>query len=108
MKNTHILSLQEEVPIEIRKQVYQEALLICQSNDIRRSYGLCLLLPTLLWDMNHHTDVGPNGKRFKWRDTTTAFPETKNLVAKLLKVNNENDAIIARIEGLKVILAKMG
>lgn len=25
MKNTHILSLQEEVPIEIRKQVYQEA-----------------------------------------------------------------------------------
>jgi hypothetical protein len=60
MKNEHILP-NTEVPIELRKEVYKKALEIVM-NSIEDQYGLCILLPELLWDVNG--DRSPNGENY--------------------------------------------
>jgi hypothetical protein len=51
MKNKHILP-NTEVPIELRKEVYREALRIIEKDKKHNRYGLCLLLPKLLYGLD--------------------------------------------------------
>jgi len=48
MKNEHILP-NTEVPIELRKEVYKEALEYYSVNEAFQCSGLCLVLPILLY-----------------------------------------------------------
>jgi len=74
MKNTHILP-NTEVPIELRKEVYREALKIIESGEKPYDlfyYELCFLLPCILWDLKDWKKVRINGDLSY---TKTLFPE---------------------------------
>lgn len=95
MKNTHIPNLLQEVPKDIRLEVYKEALDII-SNNIRHESGsgfsLCLLLPCLLWDLDWYCNLAPDKDSWDWRDTTKAFPElTKDIITNIITYNNDNE-----------------
>jgi len=52
MKNTHIKA-GEEVPIELRKEIYKDALDVIEKGIVSREcMGLCLILPKLLWGLD--------------------------------------------------------
>ena len=81
MKNTHILNLKQEVPLDIRIEVYKDAIKYLE-NDLKGGYddysaGLCLLLPCLLWKLNSFFSLAPDGNRWKNEHTVIAFPEIK-------------------------------
>jgi len=97
MKNEHILP-NTEVPIELRKEVYKEALGIIE-NAIEGQHGLCILLPELLWGVDD--DYHPNGKIFYYSDSDVLFPELKNFLKKGYDVNYTNQE---RIEFLKSVI----
>ncbi len=65
-------SLEIEVPIEIRREVYKKAL---TESKIRINYGLCLLLPVILWDLADYLSENPLGKYWSYIHTPIAFPE---------------------------------
>lgn len=69
-KNLHIKNLYSPVPMELRLEIYKEALTTWLV-----SPGLCLLLPKLLWGLVSIFDNGPDGQVWPLRSTSTAFPE---------------------------------
>lgn len=96
MKNEHILNLHQVVPIEIRLEVYKEAILALKQTDSDKysligSKGLCLLLPCILWDLETFSDETPEYKNWDWHDATIAFPELTEKVIKLLKMFQPDD-----------------
>jgi len=104
MKNKHIKAGQE-VPIELRKEVYREALKVIESNkDKSNGFGLCYFLLMVLYGANesrqvyyHQKDLTP----FRWHKTPVMFPELKDFVGENYgesKTNNE------RIEFLKSVI----
>ncbi len=118
MKNEHVLP-QTEVPEELRLEIYKEALrLIETDNEILGThwdYGLCLLLPCILWDLDSFTSRGPKGKGWNYRDTTTMFPEIEPIVCELVEVSylgiHYSDLLEKkkkmRMKGLKTIIEEL-
>ena len=88
MKNTHIRNLKSPVPIIERMEVYQEALEMYEENleRIRNKTSVkfpggapsgkpYLILPCLLWDLEHFTNKCPDGKDWDSFNVTVGFPE---------------------------------
>lgn len=70
-------TLKEEVPIDIRRDVYIKAF-----KRLDEHRGLCVLLPMILWDLEKALDEPlhyiSTGEIWDCNDTTTAFPELTN------------------------------
>ena len=81
MKNTHILNLKQEVPLDIRIKVYKEAIKylekVLKGGEDKYYVGLCILLPCLLWNLNAFFSVAPDNLDWETDDTVIAFPELK-------------------------------
>jgi hypothetical protein len=103
MKNKKITSLLEIVSVDIRISVYKKAIKLIEKQIIFASvegYGLCLLLPCILWDLKHYCDLAPNGKDWEYRDTIIAFPElTEEMIVELLDV----EATIRNIKRVELL-----
>lgn len=86
MKNTHITSLKEELPIEIRLEVYKEALdnitnlSTSYTYDLGDNRSLCLLIPCILWGLDTYLNNAPNKEDWSFNDTSIAFPECSKKV----------------------------
>jgi hypothetical protein len=81
MKNSHIKPCQE-VPLELRKQIYKEALEIVE--DVKVEYDckrLCFLLPKILWGFDSDNDSCYE-KGLHFADTPLMFPELKKFLKK--------------------------
>lgn len=72
MINLDIPNLKSPVPKEIRLEVYKKAVRFIEKMGCEFPSGLCLLLPTLLWNDANFT---PEGRRWYYKDTDKAFPE---------------------------------
>jgi hypothetical protein len=71
-------TLEKELPPHIRLEVYKEALEIVKKEQWvfgLTSFGLCLILPCVLWGLKHFMDDTPGGGEWELRDTPKAFPE---------------------------------
>ena len=103
MKN-YDCTLEEVVPSEIRLEVYKEALNFIEND--KKEYGLdkydglCLLLPCIMWDLNHFLNNDPNGNYWYYGDTQYSFPEFGKLIH-LIKDCNYDEKIETRIKVLK-------
>ena len=108
MKNTHIKTLTKPIDKNTRLSVYKETLerfLNQQEVD-----GLCLLLPMVLWGLEHYLDDyldEETGRNWCYKDTPTAFPElTQEVLDKITSAYpEERDAI--RIKYLKEWIEKL-
>lgn len=77
MRNKKILP-DNVVPPRIRLGVYKEALGNIESNTFKyemESFGLCLLLPCILWDLKSYLKNAPNGEDWTTEGTQILFPE---------------------------------
>jgi hypothetical protein len=77
MRNTEY-TLKKELPPHIRLEVYKEALEIVKKGQWvfgLESFGLCLILPCVLWGLKHFQDDMPGGGEWAYDDTPKAFPE---------------------------------
>lgn len=100
MKNINIKPA-TEVPIELRKEIYKEAIEYLKTD---QNQGLCLLLPMLLWDIHYLSDA-PNGETWNHRDTPILFPElTKLRLQSIYDKEKESQRIPQRKRVLKQCL----
>lgn len=90
MKNTHIKNLHQVVPEKIRLRIYKKVLKdLEKTGRCKNSVGLCLILPTVLWDLDDLLDKCPDGSFWSWRDTGKAFPElTQKVLSDIFQSNN--------------------
>ncbi len=110
MKNVDILPNQL-VPIEIRLEVYEKAIELIEKDenfarlndtDDNNGYSTCLLLPCILWDLNHYLDTAPNGQNYSFHTITQMFPEwTKDIVNFIILAETKKELNILRIKYLK-------
>lgn len=91
-------TLKEELPKEIRFPIYQKAIDALESG---RKHGLCILLPMLLWDLEHYLADTPDGSDWNYRDTVIAFPEIAPYITEIVMSNNPDQV---RIRALKEII----
>jgi len=101
-------SLKLEVPKEIRLDVYKRAITIIENNE--KSYGLenyclCLLLPCILYELEHYLD-NVNGLDENWHfwDTEIGFPELKGFMKNMRGVNSIDEKNKIRLTFLKEIV----
>jgi len=100
MKNTHIKA-GEEVPIELRKEVYRVALGIIERRKLKFELSqnhICLLLPCILWGLNSFLEDGPNECGWDCESSKNMFPE----IVPYLDAEIYND--IERINFLKSVI----
>jgi len=110
MINKHILNLKQEVPKDIRLEVYIKALeSVKYTKDlVGKHYGLCLLFPILLWELNNYLDNAPNGEDWDWKETPIAFPElTKEVLNILGSIRIHSDLENKRIEYLEQFIEQL-
>lgn len=109
MKNEHILPGQI-VPENIRLEVYKEALQHVK-NEIPKSriagFGLCLLLPCVLWDLYYYCDEAPCGETWAYYDTEKTFPEMKGIIQAVGKTKTDEDLKRTRIQFLTAAIEKL-
>ena len=84
MKNTHIKAGQE-VPIELRKEIYREALEVIEKrkDENRDNFGLCYFLLMILYGMEKPKQVyrhPTSGDTLHWSKTADMFPELKDFL----------------------------
>lgn len=99
MKNEQY-SIREELPKEIRLEVYQEAISILQnflktgnSDKYSANGALCLLLPCLLWDLVTMWDEDPQGNHWDPYHVPQGFPEIKPFVD---MINQDDSAFYSK------------
>lgn len=103
MKKNSEIKQSQLVPLEIRKEVYAEALELIQSGDWEKVIDdepcLCIFLPCLLWgiDILSKSLIRQTGLRFY--DTELMFPELKPYLKNNSEFNNE-----IRIKFLKSVI----
>jgi hypothetical protein len=106
MKNKKLLPC-EVVPLKIRLGVYKEALDIIKKGDMKYglgSFSLCLLLPSILWNLSSFLYKSPSGKRWLSDETNIMFPELDTF---LTKGSNGKYSNKERIEFLERIVVKL-
>ncbi len=85
--NKHILK-HVLVPVEQRLEVYIEALRIIQhGTDVEKNRtgdGLCLMLPVILWNLDHYLSDSPDGEMYDYTKTIIMFPEIAKTVEYLM------------------------
>jgi hypothetical protein len=109
MKNTNITSLKKPVPVNIRIEIYEEAISIIKEGRPKYSmsdFHLCILFPCILWDLESFYNPGPsNGEDWEYEDTTIAFPElTEKIISQINSCSNKNDLRIMLLENFIKIL----
>lgn len=106
MKRTEIRNLNNEIPVEIRLEVYKEAL-----EDMTHiwNYGLCIGLPMILWGLKRYTEPQPDGKLWNFGKTGYAFPELNlEVINHLSKIKTKTDVgNQARTEVIKKFIEKL-
>jgi hypothetical protein len=106
-------TLEKELPKKIKLQVYKEALELYKNdeNTIKQlGYGLCLVLPCVLWELNHFLNSAPNGEGWKFKDTCIAFPEIDKYIEEISDISiydNTIEKMQKRIEVLKEIIQNL-
>ena len=120
MKNTNIKNLDKVIPKRIRFSVYKEALKLLEdasklpsnSYDVYgmgtrndNLFGLCLLLPCILWNLENYCHPAPDNTDWDWYNTSFAFPEIAKGV-KLIMGSSVTQKAKFRIKVLKDILKK--
>lgn len=96
MLKTHP-SLTEIVPKSIRIKIYKKALKILENDPEltkRLGTGICLVLPCILWDLNHFLDVNPFGEDWNYREAKIAFPELAEFCRMPSEERNTKNRII--------------
>lgn len=110
MKNEQIKSLKDVVPKHIRLSVYKQAIKLIETNQYvsqMSSFGLCLLFPSLLWDLECFTDFAPSGIDWEYQDTRIAFPElTKSNLEKIYYYHDDDKNNI-RLDLLKEFVSEL-
>lgn len=111
MKNKTI-RLDEVVPEKIRFSVYKKVLEILKTiknnkslygmSSYDNSFGLCLLLPCVLWNINYLDDA-PYGENWNWHDVPDAFPEVADGI-KIIESAKSEDKPQLRIQILEEII----
>jgi hypothetical protein len=105
MKNTHIKAGQE-VPIELRKEIYREALEIIKNWEKNKKYQwhtpyLCWLLPSILWDYDvWNTFEKTRGEKLHYSNFKYMFPELQKKIVGIISFEKDKD----RIKFLKSVI----
>lgn len=100
--------LESSIPAEVRLEVYKKALhYVEETKDHMKDFNLsvpalCLLLPCILWELTDYLN-NYEGKSWRFLDTATAFPEIKEGVAELMKLENTSGY---RSEGMRELRRK--
>ena len=104
MKN-YDCTLGEIVPETIRLEVYKEALDFIENDGekygLDKYDGLCLLLPCVMWDLDHYLNNDPNNCCWAYTETIKSFPEFGELIHSIIKCVDKNVEVESRIEVLK-------
>jgi hypothetical protein len=78
------------VPVEIRIEVYKEAMKIIKRGEPAHGLHfleLCLLLPCILWNLKHYCDDSPSGLMWYIEETPNMFPElTRNRLNRIISI----------------------
>jgi hypothetical protein len=105
MKNTHIKAGQE-VPIELRKEIYREAFEIVKNWKDDVKYGwhtpyLCWLLPSLLWGKDCWREFEYYGcdSKYHYYNYRLMFPELRRCTLEVISFSDEQ-----RINFLKSVI----
>lgn len=110
MENTNILP-NTLVPDDIRLQVYKKAVKLILTKDeilsYRWAYGLCLLLPCILWNLPDYECSSPNDLSWDWRDTKNMFPELTDDYLYAVKGTELNYGNSIRIDYLQGWISKL-
>lgn len=113
MKNTHIKTLTKPIDKNTRLSVYRETLerFNQKQGDQKQVDGLCLLLPMVLWGLNHalddYLDEG-TGNNWCWINTHIAFPElTKEVISEIRSAYELEEKNAMRIKHLKKWIEKL-
>jgi len=111
MKNLDILPNQE-VPPNIRLEVYKEALQLIQSDTDRSKrnklgIGLCLLLPVLLWELECYCSKLSNGRVWFYDQITKMFPELTSKKIDIITRTHADQRDKIRIEFLKEMIQRL-
>ena len=109
MRNENIV-LGEVVPPQIRLECYKQAREIVLSEEPRfgmSGFGLCLLLPCILWDLVDYEDSDPSDNPWDYEDTEHSFPEIIefNLIEKI--ENDVENKMAIRLEFLEWAIQKL-
>lgn len=100
MKNAQIKP-KEEVPIQLRLQVYKQALE--KTNWKTNVDGLCHLLPMLLWGFTDALEANEKLNHHFW-ETKYMFPE---LTPELPKISRAENGNLVRRNALKRMIKKI-
>lgn len=100
MKNEDIKPC-EEVPSQLRLEVYKEALE--KTNWKTNEDGLCHMLPMLLWGFTYPLEAHDRLEHSFW-NTKFMFPELKPELSKISRASNEN---LVRRNALKRMIKKI-
>lgn len=75
---------------------------------LENSFGLCLLFPCLLWDLDEYLSYAPNGRYWSYSQTSSSFPElTDEVITEISKTKTDNLANKLRIEFLKEFIVEL-
>lgn len=94
------MTLQEIIPAEERLATYKKALeKLEELHKISDSYGLCLLLPKIHFNISIEDDLLSDyidevtGEQMDFDDTTVAFPELTKEIIKAIENSDEYSSI---------------
>jgi len=104
-------TLEKELPKKIKLQVCKEALELYKNdeNTIQQlGIGLCLVLPCVLWELNHYLSCTPNDENWSHSKTEIAFPEIKHYINSLEEtLGSGHSANATRIKWLEEIIQNL-
>jgi len=96
----------QEVNKEKRLEIYKDALDIYQNNPKKLEglgSGLCLLLPSLLWNLSSYMDDDPQRKSWDYDDTVILFPELRLFIESSPNIITEEKRIEFLKESIKAL-----
>ncbi len=102
-------NLGDEIPKEVKLEVYVKALEIIKEDKLvyglEKNLFLCLILPCILWDLKSYFQYQPNGKVWVYYQTKKSFPEINYEAIEKLKMSSAIKK--RRIKELENAIAKL-
>ena len=102
-------NLGDEIPKEVKLEVYKKALEIIKEDKplygLNDSLYLCLLLPCILWDLKSFSYFQPNGKNWLYDYTKKSFQEIN--YREIQKLKTSSNIKERRIKELENAIAKL-